>query len=309
MNTTKIYKTTTSALAAGKLNFILSDPSEDAYNDIVGDPKHPTLGWDYTSVFEPNPVALLGHKSEAPIGVWENTHVAGGALRASLRLAPPGSTRIVDETRALLEAGVLRGVSVGFRPTQSVPRPGGIGIHYQRMVLCEASVCAIPANPQALLQAQAMGISRETIQRVFKTEESVGERIRSTRRVIAKLKARLATETRPHYRAILMKSITLLGREETERLLATTIELERAKLTQQMEENATALEVSRLVREEMKSASWQKKRQNAEIIAGFTRTAMNLPQDPPPSAPSGHSHGTWRGQKLPGPTWRGKPIR
>jgi hypothetical protein len=57
------------------------------------------------------------------------------------------------------------------------------------------------------------------------------------------------------------------------------------------------------------SAAGQAKRHQQEIIEAFTRASNRLPQDPPPFVPSGDGYGTWRGQKLPGPLWRGKPIR
>ncbi len=40
-----VYKTTTASVDAG-LNCILSDMTNDAYGDVVGDPAHPEMGWD-----------------------------------------------------------------------------------------------------------------------------------------------------------------------------------------------------------------------------------------------------------------------
>ena len=53
------YRTTTSDFDTG-LNCVLSDLTDDAYGDIVGDSTHSMLGWDITD-FRRNPIALWSH--------------------------------------------------------------------------------------------------------------------------------------------------------------------------------------------------------------------------------------------------------
>jgi HK97 family phage prohead protease len=117
------------------------------------------LGWDIAD-FKKNPIALWSHSSRDPIGTWTNVVVKDRALRGTLHLAPPGSTKLVDELRALLAANVVKGISVGFRPVESKPL-GNSGTHYLKQKLVEASLCAVPANPAALLTAKALGISKD----------------------------------------------------------------------------------------------------------------------------------------------------
>ena len=77
---------TEAELDAG-INFVMSDMTLDAHNEIVGDPKAPNLGWDWTD-FVKNPIGLFGHNSSFIIGRWKHPHVENGALRGTLHLAP-----------------------------------------------------------------------------------------------------------------------------------------------------------------------------------------------------------------------------
>jgi HK97 family phage prohead protease len=299
-----VHKTTTSDFDTG-LNCVLSDLTEDSFRDVVGDSTHPMLGWDIAD-FRRNPIALWAHDSRSPIGTWRDVGVNDGALRGRLHLAPSGSTKLVDELRALLAANVVRGISVGFRPIESKPRSNG-GTHYLKQTLVEASLVAVPANPSALLTAKALGISEATQRLIFKqTDLTTGQRIREARRVIQKAKLRLAKATNPKTRAALLRAIAHLekiGSEQT----AGSLTSEREQMERRVEESRMALEVAKIVREEMKSASWQSKRHTQEIIEAFTRTAQRLPQDQPKPTFE-RSTSTWRGVKLPGLTWRGKKI-
>jgi len=97
------------------MDFVLSDATLDRYGDIV-DP----AGWDLKS-FKKNPIALFGHNSGFPIGNWSNVRVEGKKLIGTLVLAAKGTSDRIDELISLVEQGVLRAVSVGFRPLASEP--------------------------------------------------------------------------------------------------------------------------------------------------------------------------------------------
>jgi HK97 family phage prohead protease len=311
-----IHKTNVSDFDQG-LGCVLSDLSVDAYGDIVGDANDPNLGWNLDD-FKKNPIALWSHSSRDPIGTWTDLHVKDRALRGHLHLAPPGSTKLVDELRALLAAGVVKGISVGFMPLEYKPRGNNGGTHYLRQKLVEASLCAVPANPSALLTAKALGISRQTIAMIFKPTDtsSTAQRIRKARKGIRKAKALLQQADTPHKRATLQRAIAMFEKEEQQlrasmepRMTAVDRRLARA-----LETRAKALATVRRIDERIAaeydaSAAGQAKRHQQEIIEAFTRASNRLPQDPPPFVPSGDGYGTWRGQKLPGPLWRGKPIR
>jgi hypothetical protein len=112
---------------------------------------------------------------------------------------------------------VVKGISVGFRPVESKPL-GNSGTHYLKQKLVEASLCAVPANPAALLTAKALGISKDTIQKIFNQSEtsSTAQRLRDFRRTIRKLKDRIARETDPKRRATAKRTLANLEKAERE---------------------------------------------------------------------------------------------
>src|SRR3954452_12530343 len=119
-----MHKTTYSEPETGILDFVLSDATVDHYGDVI----EPT-GWNLVN-FMNNPIALFNHDASFPIGKWGNLTVQDGALRGRLQMAPAGTSPRIDEIRTLIAAGVLRAVSVGFRPIESVPRANSSGVKY-----------------------------------------------------------------------------------------------------------------------------------------------------------------------------------
>jgi HK97 family phage prohead protease len=174
-------------------DFILSDATPDRYDDVI-DPE----GWDLRN-FSKNPIALFNHDSNFPIGRWTNLRVENGALRGRLTLAPEGTSARHDEIRTLVKCGVLKAVSVGFRPVSSEPRKSG-GTKYSKQELAETSLVAVPANPAALLlEAKRLGVSNEIIKMIFREQNknaraspkhySLQERQAILRRAKAKLRS------------------------------------------------------------------------------------------------------------------------
>jgi HK97 family phage prohead protease len=144
------------------MSFILSDATPDRMGDVIE-----ASGWDLVN-FKRNPVALFNHNPNFPIGKWHNLHIQGGELRGELRLAPLGTSPRHDEIRRLVDADILRAVSVGFLPRQSEPlTKGGAGLRFKRAELVETSLVSIPANPNALAVAKSLNISRDTLAAVF----------------------------------------------------------------------------------------------------------------------------------------------
>jgi HK97 family phage prohead protease len=143
------------------LEFILSDMTPDRYDDvIVAD------GWDLQN-FQKNPIALFNHNPDFPVGRWEGLNIKDGALRGHLKMAPIGTSPRHDELHKLIDAGILRAVSVGFRPIESKPRGTSGGLVYTKSELVETSLVSVPANPNALLAARSMRISDATLNLVF----------------------------------------------------------------------------------------------------------------------------------------------
>ena len=90
--------------------------------------------------FQKSNRALFNHNSDFPIGRWEKLGVKNGALMGHLKMAPKGSSARIDELHALIDAKILRSVSVGFRPIESAPLEKG-GVKYIRSELVETSSC------------------------------------------------------------------------------------------------------------------------------------------------------------------------
>lgn len=295
----------------GKFNFLLSSPfEEDAYLDLVGDPDDPNYGWDL-SVFRKNPAAFYGHDTaKPPIARWENVAVKNGALRGTLVFPEKGLSPFADEIRALCEAGIVRGVSVGFRPTKSKPRANG-GTHWLRMTLMEASVCGIPAHPSALMEARQLGISEETIQKVFKMTtpkvkpESVGERIRRARRVVAKARRILEKTSNPKSRAALLRTIAILEHEDRA-AMAASVKLPASHEAKVARSKAATARARAILQKT--SPSGQQRRQEQKTIENFTAAARAHADPLPPKQEHKTPVSTWRGRPLPPLTWRGRKV-
>ena len=159
------------------MTFILSDATPDRMGDVID-----VDGWDLKN-FSKNPVALFNHNPNFPIGKWHNLRVQNGELRGDLRLAPAGTSDRIDEIRALVEADILRAVSVGFLPRQSEPlTKNGGGLQFKNTELVETSLVSIPANPNALAVAKSLNISRDTVAMVFEPGKATSKDQRNERR-------------------------------------------------------------------------------------------------------------------------------
>lgn len=146
------------------LTFVLSDETPDRMGDVIK-----ADGWVLTN-FKKNPIALFGHRSDFVIGRWDNVRVENKALLGDLQLAARGTSARIDEVASLVEADVLRAVSVGFRPIKSEPRDPEkpfAGETFIRQELVETSVVAVPANPNALSVAKSLNISEDVRKMVF----------------------------------------------------------------------------------------------------------------------------------------------
>jgi len=160
------HKTHVGEIAPG-LEFILSDETIDRMGDMIS-----SDGWDVKN-FSKNPVCLFNHRADFVIGKWANLRVADRALRGNLQMAPKGTSARIDEIRKLIDADILKAVSVGFKPIESRPIKGQkatidfIGEHYTKQELVECSLVAVPANPNALAVAKSLKISDATLDVVF----------------------------------------------------------------------------------------------------------------------------------------------
>jgi HK97 family phage major capsid protein/HK97 family phage prohead protease len=154
------------------MDFILSDETPDRMGDIIQ-----ADAWDFKS-FAKNPIALFNHNPSFPIGRWQDLKVDKGALRGKLIMAPAGTSNRIDEIRKLIEAGILKAVSVGFRDVESIPldkKNPFSGLRFLKAELVETSLVSVPANPNALAIAKSLGITPATIDLAFVKHDKRGE--------------------------------------------------------------------------------------------------------------------------------------
>jgi HK97 family phage major capsid protein/HK97 family phage prohead protease len=153
--------------------FVMSDDSVDRMGDVIEQD-----GWQLDN-FRRNPIALFGHSSGFPIGKWHDVAVKDGQLRGRLELMPAVSDRL-REIQAAVAAGVLRAVSVGFRPMDMEPLEGSKdgGYRFTKSELVECSLVSVPANPNALSIAKAIGLSRDTQRLIFGELADDGQTVR-----------------------------------------------------------------------------------------------------------------------------------
>ena len=205
-----IRKTHATSKADG-LDFVLSDETPDRYGDVLA-----ADGWQLSN-FKKNPIALFNHNSSFPIGKWKGLTVENGALRGHLELAPAGTSERIDEIRKLVEAGILRAVSVGFLPVESRARsktePGEL---YVKQELIETSLVSIPANPNAIAVAKSLKVSDDTMSLVFAKH--------GTRNTARTIKGKQA-ETSPIRKTKTMSTLAQNIIEAEKRLLAKKDEL------------------------------------------------------------------------------------
>jgi HK97 family phage prohead protease/HK97 family phage major capsid protein len=154
-------KTHVSASSEG-MEFVLSDETPDRMDDVIM-----SDGWDLKH-FKKNPIALFGHRSDFPIGSWKNLRVENKQLRGHLELAQRGTSERINEIISLVEQGILKAVSVGFKPLAFKDREGSDwGMVFEKCELVETSLVTVPANPNALAVAKGLKISPETMELVF----------------------------------------------------------------------------------------------------------------------------------------------
>jgi len=139
------------------VRWTLSDQSVDRIGDTI-DPN----GWDLTA-YKENPVILWSHDSSAPpIGRMHGPWVINGQLVGDIEFADASTYAFADDVFRLVQGGFIKAGSVGFLPTEyrfsgDKNRPGGID--FIRQELLEFSITPVPANANALVQAQAKGLN------------------------------------------------------------------------------------------------------------------------------------------------------
>ncbi|NRO99508.1 hypothetical protein GWC77_26920 [Paraburkholderia sp. NMBU_R16] len=87
---------------------------------------------------------LLQHDHSTPIGTVTRVQRMSHGLLATAELVPPGVSEEADKAWGLIQAGALRGLSIGFRPLEL--SEGKTGINYDASEIYELSVVTVPCN-------------------------------------------------------------------------------------------------------------------------------------------------------------------
>lgn len=90
---------------------------------------------------------LFAHDQSAPIGTLELTDTPGALLaKGKLVLTVARAREVYD----LLKAGAVRGLSIGYKAIKSAAGANGVRL-LKEIRLFEGSLCAVPANPAAVV--------------------------------------------------------------------------------------------------------------------------------------------------------------
>jgi HK97 family phage prohead protease len=166
------------------------------------DPK----GWNLHQ-FEDNPVCLWSHDSSTPsIGRASRVLIENERLMGDVSFAPPETFEFADTIYKLLLGKYLNAVSVGFIPekyTFSEDDDRKWGVDYKSQSLLEISVCSIPANPRALIDARAKGIDTRPLVEWAERTLDGGGKVIVPKAEIERLRkaAKEPASTRPRRRA------------------------------------------------------------------------------------------------------------
>lgn len=142
---------------------IASTPETDRMNDIVE--------LDGMSYKLPLPF-LRGHSSREPIGQVVKAQKTKDGLAIRAKIAPAGILAYVDEAWTQIKAGLIGGLSIGFRPIEEAFNKETGGFRFIKTELFEISAVVIPANASATItlvksiDAQLLALSDHSRQKV-----------------------------------------------------------------------------------------------------------------------------------------------
>lgn len=93
------------------------------------------------------PLMLWQHRTDEPIGVWNELSDDGKGLNGKGQLLK--GVRRADEALIMLKAGAIQGMSIGYREIDVEPAEGGGPRKLIKLDLLEASIVSFPANRRA----------------------------------------------------------------------------------------------------------------------------------------------------------------
>jgi HK97 family phage prohead protease len=122
---------------------------------------------------------LLNHKHDQPVGNVTFGQPTPRGLPFTARIAKVDAAGEVktrtDTAWHSVKAGIIKGVSIGFRPLASKPLPTG-GTHFSKAEVHELSLVAVPANPDAVITH--FKSAEHTNSKEFMHQTSIADQIR-----------------------------------------------------------------------------------------------------------------------------------
>lgn len=145
MEETKFIEAVIEKASDGSFTAVASTNTIDRHGEVVDN-----NGWELKA-FKKNPVILWGHDHNEPaIGVSKKTWIEGTGKSAKLMIQPilHDVTEKARAVKALVDMGVIKTLSVGFRPLESPD-----GVTFTKNELLEVSMVNVPANGDAMIMA------------------------------------------------------------------------------------------------------------------------------------------------------------
>lgn len=124
------------------LEGIATTPTPDRQNDVVV-----TEGIEFNL---PLPL-LYQHNSSKPIGSVIEARVSSAGMHIKAKVAKDTGVEFIDEAWKLIKAGLVRGLSIGFRSLEETFDKSLNGFRFIRSELMELSAVTIPANAEATI--------------------------------------------------------------------------------------------------------------------------------------------------------------
>ncbi len=141
--------------AARSVDVVASTEAVDSYGTVL-------KGWDLER-YQRAPVVLWNHdRIGLPIGSAENVRLEGGELRMSIRFVDAAANPIAEQVYQGVKQGAIRGVSVGFAPRSDIKVTMDEGAEVDTLdglELLEVSLCAVPANPEAVVDPATVRVA------------------------------------------------------------------------------------------------------------------------------------------------------
>lgn len=147
------------------------------------------MGWKLDNYLK-NPVILFAHDySSLPVGKAEKVWIENGDLMFNIKFA---DTPMANQVFDLFKGGFLNAFSVGFIPTK-FGVSGQDTYTYMEQELLELSVVPVPANPEALANAEVMARIK-SIEDLFKKEAEAQEQPKEEEKPVEEVKPEAEVE-------------------------------------------------------------------------------------------------------------------